>query len=59
MEVKQGRVFIGRFQHKSDLLLSLTEFCKKEDIRLGVFTVIGAVKSVKLGYYKHNQFKVF
>jgi len=51
MQVEKGRHFIGRFKTGSDLLGSLTSFCDKENIRLGVFTVIGAVRSAKLGYY--------
>jgi len=56
MKVSVGRSFIGRFKYKSDLLDSLTEICKKENIRLGVFSVIGALTSAKLGYYdQENQ----
>jgi uncharacterized protein len=51
MEVKEGRVFIGRLQYKEDLLRAISEFCVNEDISLGVFTIIGAVTSVSLGYY--------
>ncbi len=54
MQVQEGRVFIGRFKAKSDLLAGLTELCKKENIRLGVFSVIGALTSAKLGYYKQD-----
>ncbi|MFA5088433.1 MAG: PPC domain-containing DNA-binding protein [Candidatus Omnitrophota bacterium] len=56
MRVKEGRMFIGRFAYRADLLGSLTDFCKKEKIRLGVFSVIGAVSGAKLGYY-HQQEK--
>ncbi|MBD3425878.1 MAG: DUF296 domain-containing protein [Candidatus Omnitrophica bacterium] len=55
MQLKQGRIFMGRLKHRSDLLEELTSLCKKEDIRLGVFSVIGALDSVKLGYYKQNE----
>ena len=57
MQVKEGRTFIGRFSAKSDLLAALTGLCKKEDIRLGVFSVIGALTSAKLGYYKQDAKK--
>ena len=57
MQVKEGRLFIGRFKHKSDLLASLTELCEKEDIKLGVFKVVGALTSAKLGYYKQDEKK--
>jgi len=54
MQVEEGRVFIGRFKAKTDLLEALTGLCKKEGIKLGVFSVIGAVTSAKLGYYKQD-----
>lgn len=55
-EVQPGRKFIGRFNFKDDLLLALTSFCKNKNIKLGRFEVIGALKSVKLGYYdKENK----
>ena len=57
MQLSEGRVFIGRLKTKSDLLLSLTEFCKKENIRLGVFSVIGAATRAKLGYYNQDTKK--
>ena len=54
MQVQEGRVFIGRFKAKTDLLAELTELCKKERIKLGVFSVIGALTSANLGYYKQD-----
>ncbi|OGX48541.1 MAG: hypothetical protein A2243_03150 [Omnitrophica WOR_2 bacterium RIFOXYA2_FULL_38_17] len=55
MKVQKGRVFVGRFESRSDLLDSLTGFCKKENIRLGAFTLIGALSSAKMGYYKQDE----
>ena len=57
MALKEGRMFMGRMDFKSDLLLSLTELCKKEKIKLGVFSVIGALTSVRLGYYHQDEKK--
>ncbi len=54
MEASEGRTFIGRFEFGKDLLESLTEICTKENIKLGVFNVIGAVKSARMGYYKQD-----
>ncbi len=54
MQVQEGRVFIGRFKAKSDLLAELTELCKKENIKLGIFNVIGALTCAKLGYYNQD-----
>ncbi len=57
MELKEGRIFIGRFKFKSDLLISLTDFCRQQNIKLGVFNAIGAVTNVKLGYYNQGEKK--
>lgn len=54
---KPGRLFIGRFESGENLLEALTSFCKKENICLGVFNVIGAVRNVKLGYYEQTTKK--
>jgi predicted DNA-binding protein with PD1-like motif len=55
MQVNEGRIFIGRFPSKSDLLISLTDFCRDNDVRLGVFSVIGALFSAKLGFYRQDE----
>ena len=55
MKVKKGRVFVGRFDFREDLLSALTSFCEKENILLGAFTLIGALSSAKMGYYKQDE----
>ncbi len=57
MQLSEGRIFIGRFEFEADLLNSLTEFCKENNIRLGTFAVIGALTSAKLGYYNQDDKK--
>ena len=57
MQVKEGRVFIGRLEHDTDLLGNLTSVCKENDVKLGVFSVIGAVKGAKLGFYNQQERK--
>ena len=57
MQVQPGRMFIGRFTNGADLLLSLTRFCQKEQIRLGAFSAIGALTGVNLGYYDQDAKK--
>lgn len=54
-EIKEGRKFIGRFQLGEDLLSSLTVFCKRHTIRIGVFWIIGAVKNATFGYYNQDK----
>lgn len=55
MQAKQGRIFIGRLPFRADLLEALHALCREHDIRLGVFSVIGAVKEAKLGYYIQDE----
>jgi len=54
MQVSEGRSFLGRFKYGDDLLLSLNAFCENNGITLGVFSVIGAVSSAKMGYFKQD-----
>lgn len=51
MQVDLGRAFIGRLPTDGDLLEALYSVCQEKNIRLGIFSVIGALRSVKLGYY--------
>ena len=53
-EIKERRRFIGRFQFGDDLLTAITAFCKEHSIRMGIFSVIGAVKNAAIGYYKQD-----
>jgi len=57
MQLTRGRVFIGRFPHQADLLEALTEICVKENIRLGMLTVLGALEMARLAYYNQNTHK--
>ncbi|MCX5781691.1 MAG: DNA-binding protein [Elusimicrobia bacterium] len=50
-----GRLFIGRFEYKDDLLASLNKFCRKNNIFAGIFSLIGAVQNAKLGYYDQKR----
>ncbi len=55
MQVESGREFLGRLAYGRGLWESLQELCVKENIRLGTFSVIGALKNAKLGYYKQSE----
>ena len=50
-----GRKFIGRLEKGDDLLKKLTTFCKTNQIRLGHFSLIGAVQQARLGYYNQKK----
>ena len=53
--MKLGRNFFIRGEHDSDLIGFVTEFAKKNKIMLARFTVIGALKSAKLGFYDQQK----
>ncbi len=55
MLVTESRRFIGRFSCHDDLLKSLTDFAGTSSISLGMFTVIGALKNIVLGYYDQKK----
>jgi len=57
MQVGEGRLFIGRFRRGEDLLGALTDLCQKEKIKLGTFSLVGALTGVKLGYYEQEAKK--
>ena len=48
---------MGRFAHDADLLDSFEGFCLNNRIKAGVFNLVGALKSVKLGYYDQKAKK--
>lgn len=56
-QITNGRQFMGRFEAGDDLLLALTEFCQKQNIRLGTFSILGAVTGACLGYYDQTAKK--
>jgi predicted DNA-binding protein with PD1-like motif len=53
-QVSSGRIFMGRVSHGGDLLEEITDFCTRENIRLGRVEAIGAVTRACLGVY-HQQ----
>jgi hypothetical protein len=55
MRVKETKVLMGRLPHGADLHGALQDLCVSEDVRIGTFFVIGAVKNVKLGYYHQDK----
>ena len=48
---KEGRSFVFRLPHGSDILEFLTGFCAKRKVRAGTVRLIGATSEVTLGYY--------
>lgn len=54
-ELYPGRAILCRLEHDSDLLGSIENVARVEGIPTGVFTVIGAVKKARIGYYDQQR----
>ena len=50
-----GRNFIVRVKHDSDIISFLNNVTKKHGITTATFTMIGAFKSAKLGFYDQDK----
>jgi len=54
-DFKRKRSFAGRLPFQKDLISSIEGFCNETGIEMAVFSVIGAVSSVTLGYFDQKQ----
>lgn len=45
---RTGRVFVARFEDKEDIISNLQDIARKENIRSGVFYLIGGVRKGKI-----------
>ncbi len=54
-EFQPGRRFIGRLPHNKDLITSIEQFAKENNIEMATFSVIGAVSSATFGFYDQKQ----
>ncbi|MBS4759945.1 MAG: DNA-binding protein [Clostridium sp.] len=50
----QGRLFLAKLDYQSDLLEELNRICREENIKTGIISAIGAVSSLKLGFYNQE-----
>lgn len=50
-QFEKGRTFIAKLNYQSDLLEELNKICHDENIKAGSISAIGAVSSLKLGFY--------
>jgi predicted DNA-binding protein with PD1-like motif len=50
-----GRNFIVRAKHNSEIITFLNNVAKKQGITAATFTVIGALKWAKLGFYDQDK----
>jgi len=58
-----SKAFLNRLSHDGDLLVSIKEVFDKNNIRMGFFVAIGAVKNAKMAFYgqqdhKYHEFSV-
>ena len=54
-----GTGFVIRMERGEELLTMLTDFCTRRGIQSGVFTGIGAVERVQIGYYDLGKKEYF
>ncbi len=50
-QFEQGRTFMAKLNQNSDLLEELNKICIDENITAGTINLIGAISSLKLGFY--------
>lgn len=50
-QFEKGRVFLGRLDHDEDLLGGIERVARERHVRVGVFSVIGAVKEATIAFY--------
>ena len=54
-EYKLKNIFMGKLDNNDDLFETLIDFCCKHKIKTGHISLIGAVKNIKIGYYKQQE----
>ncbi len=50
-QYEQGRTFIAKLNYESDLLEEINKICISENIKAGSISAIGAISSLKLGFF--------
>ncbi len=53
-QYERGRTFVAKLNYGSDLLEELNKICRQEYIKAGYIQVIGAVSSLKYGFYDQS-----
>jgi uncharacterized protein len=54
-----GKAFLDRLPHDGDLLDAIKESFKKNNVKMGFFVAIGAVKYAKMAFYSQNDHKYY
>lgn len=52
---KKKQVLMGRIDCNKDLLGEINDICNKNNIRVGHISIVGAIKSINLGYYLQDE----
>ena len=52
--IKLKEVLTGRLSHGGDLLEEITDICRRENVQLGWFEALGAVKKARLAFYNQE-----
>lgn len=53
-EMKPIKTFMGKLEHRADLIAELTKVCVEKNIKLGKVEALGAVKKATIGYYDQD-----
>ena len=53
-QYENGRTYIAKLNYQSDLLEEINKICLDENIKAGWINAIGAVSSLKLGFYNQE-----
>ncbi|MFX1502315.1 MAG: PPC domain-containing DNA-binding protein [Promethearchaeota archaeon] len=57
IETKITRVIVGKIEPNEDLIDSITDLAKKNEIKSGIITCIGALKKFTIAFYDINSKK--
>ena len=58
-EYQTGKIYQGKLEKGDDLIKSLTEFAKKNDIKAAKVTAIGAVQEAVISFYDQDKREYF
>lgn len=54
---KAGRIIVCRLLENDDLIDSIEEKARQNNVQAGLFILIGSIKHAVLGYYKDGEYK--
>jgi predicted DNA-binding protein with PD1-like motif len=54
---KAGRIIVSRILENDDLIDAIEKKARENNVRAGVFILIGSIKHAALGYYKDGKYE--